>query len=67
MADGRSGGVRGQLTQIRGKAQGLECEATALRSGQLNREYNTLDYNGDEDIALSEWVMDLKCLHAHLT
>lgn len=38
----------------RGKAQGPECEATALRSGQLNREYNTLDYNGNEDIAMTE-------------
>lgn len=31
------GGVRDDAN--RGKAQGLECEAPALRLGQLNREY----------------------------
>lgn len=49
--DGLSGDVREELTN-KGQAQGLNCEA--VRSVWLNRVNNILDYNGDEDIALTE-------------
>lgn len=36
------------------RAQGPDCEATALRSSQLNRRHNTENYNGG---CSADWIM----------
>lgn len=50
----RSERERGEEHGLTAADAGFKCEATVVRSGQLNREYNTLDYNEGEDIALTE-------------